>query len=759
MKSKIYITLLCIISFGASKNLMAQSDFYAIDHIPEIRLQFVQSNWDEILDSLYLLGEDFRLGADCTIDGVAYDKVGVRYKGFSSYSSSRNKNPLNIDLDYAFSEQAHQGFHKVKLSNVIQDPSFVREVLSYEVARKYMPASKANYANVYINDTLIGLYTNVEAVNGKFLDEHFGSSNTTFVKGNPETIDLNGENANLGNSPGAETYDYHSLYNMKSTGSKDWDNLYEFIDVLNTDPNNVESLLNIDRTLWMHAFNYSLINFDSYVGYAQNYYLFQDVNGQFNPILWDLNMSFASYRLTDASDQWDGFTIAEAKTIDPLQHLNSFSVQPRPLITNVIQNPMYERMYIAHLTTIIEENFDNGLFETRAAYFQSLIDLSVQTDTNKFYTYMDFIENLDSTVSDLVDYPGIVDLMEDRSDYILSYPGYQYRPEFMSVDVVNPSAIAGDELWITADLTGMVNGVYLAYRFAETEVFSVVQMSDDGLHQDGGSADNMFGAKIENASNLVQYYVYAENDSSGRFAPERAAYEFFEHESPIRFQDLVINEVMSVNSILLDENYEYDDWLELYNTTDYSISLNDLYLSNDPASLTKWALPTVVLDSDRYAQVWLDDSTQGAYHANFDLDGSGDSLWLSYGNGTVIDSIVLGQQYNATSFGRYPNGTGNFVEMVPSPLELNGDQVFAIVSDDVFIFPNPTSNAFNIKTNKDLDYTIDLYSIHGRKVMGTRTLEGNGQITIDSSKLANGIYLVYVSYNEESATKKIMITH
>jgi spore coat protein CotH len=759
LKSKIYITLLCIISFGASKNLMAQSDFYAIDHIPEIRLQFVQSNWDEILDSLYLLGEDFRLGADCTIDGVAYDKVGVRYKGFSSYSSSRNKNPLNIDLDYAFSEQAHQGFHKVKLSNVIQDPSFVREVLSYEVARKYMPASKANYANVYINDTLIGLYTNVEAVNGKFLDEHFGSSNTTFVKGNPETIDLNGENANLGNSPGAETYDYHSLYNMKSTGSKDWDNLYEFIDVLNTDPNNVESLLNIDRTLWMHAFNYSLINFDSYVGYAQNYYLFQDVNGQFNPILWDLNMSFASYRLTDASDQWDGFTIAEAKTIDPLQHLNSFSVQPRPLITNVIQNPMYERMYIAHLTTIIEENFDNGLFETRAAYFQSLIDLSVQTDTNKFYTYMDFIENLDSTVSDLVDYPGIVDLMEDRSDYILSYPGYQYRPEFMSVDVVNPSAIAGDELWITADLTGMVNGVYLAYRFAETEVFSVVQMSDDGLHQDGGSADNMFGAKIENASNLVQYYVYAENDSSGRFAPERAAYEFFEHESPIRFQDLVINEVMSVNSILLDENYEYDDWLELYNTTDYSISLNDLYLSNDPASLTKWALPTVVLDSDRYAQVWLDDSTQGAYHANFDLDGSGDSLWLSYGNGTVIDSIVLGQQYNATSFGRYPNGTGNFVEMVPSPLELNGDQVFAIVSDDVFIFPNPTSNAFNIKTNKDLDYTIDLYSIHGRKVMGTRTLEGNGQITIDSSKLANGIYLVYVSYNEESATKKIMITH
>ncbi|NRA11313.1 MAG: T9SS type A sorting domain-containing protein [Crocinitomicaceae bacterium] len=134
-------------------------------------------------------------------------------------------------------------------------------------------------------------------------------------------------------------------------------------------------------------------------------------------------------------------------------------------------------------------------------------------------------------------------------------------------------------------------------------------------------------------------------------------------------------------------------------------------------------------------------------------------MWLSYNNGTVIDSIVLGQQFNATSFGRYPNGTGDFVEMVPSPLEYNGDQIFALVTDEVFIFPNPTSGAFNIKTNRDVDYNIDLYSILGRKVMESRTLEGNSQISIDSSQLADGIYLVHVSYNGESTTKKIMITH
>ena len=74
-----------------------------------------------------------------------------------------------------------------------QDPSFVREVLSYEIARKYMPASKANYANVYVNDTLIGLYTNVESVGGEFLEGHYNSSDNPFIKGNPETLNLFGE--------------------------------------------------------------------------------------------------------------------------------------------------------------------------------------------------------------------------------------------------------------------------------------------------------------------------------------------------------------------------------------------------------------------------------------------------------------------------------------------------------------------------------------------------------------------------------------
>jgi len=330
---------------GCLSNALGQSYFYHTDTVQEIRITFYEQNWDELLDAMYVAGDNDRLTCDVEINGELLDSVGIRYKGFSSVSVDRTKNPFNIKLDHVHDNQDYEGHTKIKLSNVIQDPSFLREVLSYEIARKYMPASKANFVRLYINNVYWGLYSNVEDVNDPFLVDHYGESHGSFLKCNPEDLDFDGDNSNLGNSYGTDSTDYYPYYDLKSDYG--WEDLYELVDVLNESPNDIETLLNVDRTLWMHAFNYSIVNFDSYVGYAQNYYIYKQNNGQFNPILWDLNMSFASFRLADASEFWDGFTIAEAKTMDPLLHLNSVSVYERPLMRNLFENSTYKRMYLA----------------------------------------------------------------------------------------------------------------------------------------------------------------------------------------------------------------------------------------------------------------------------------------------------------------------------------------------------------------------------------------------------------------------------
>ena len=64
--------------------LFAQEGFYIY-----IRIYLTQNNWDEILDSLYVAGDKGRMQATLFIDGIQYDSVGVRYKGYSSCRSCK----------------------------------------------------------------------------------------------------------------------------------------------------------------------------------------------------------------------------------------------------------------------------------------------------------------------------------------------------------------------------------------------------------------------------------------------------------------------------------------------------------------------------------------------------------------------------------------------------------------------------------------------------------------------------------------------
>ncbi len=732
----------------------SQDDFYDLNHIPEIKIYFEESNWDTLLDSLYIVGDEARLRGNVVIDGTPYLGVGIRYKGYSSYSPSRDKNPFNLDLDYSYEWQSHQGFRKIKLSNVIQDPSFVREALSYKIARNYMPASEANFANVYVNDTLIGVYTNVEAVNSDFLDKHFLESINTFVKCNPETVSLNGANSNLELISGGSLEDYYSLYDVKSSKSNDWHKLYELIEVLNNDPGNVDALLNIDRSLWMHALNYVLINFDSYIGYAQNYYMYQTSNGRFQPILWDMNMSFASYRLSDASDHWDGFTIAEAKLIDPLQHLNSFSVQERPFIRHLLENDTYKRMYLAHIKTIVEECVSSNDYYNWAEEMQAVIEADVLNDTNKFYSDQAFYENLDSTVTDFVEYPGIKDLMQGRAAYLLNYPGMDDAPSIQNVSEYSASGLAHNDLWISASVQSSLSvSVQCKYRPSSQRYFESMQMYDDGNHNDGAANDGVYGVYFDDPDFGMNYYIYAENDSMGAFMPQRAAHEFYTVDLQLTPNDLVINEVMIENSYLTDNTGNTNPWIEIFAPGNSDIPLGQLELKSKTSNEV-WTLPARNLPHLGYQVIWLDgDSSKGIWHTGFTTQ-IGDTLVLQYPNGVVVDEIVLTSISSETSMARYPNGSGEVMELRPSPGAENVEGSDAMLTEELFVYPNPATSSVSLRLN-DQSALLQLWSNDGRLVLEQWGDVGLNTMALDG--ISDGSYLITAQNDNYLETKRILI--
>ena len=725
--------------------LFAQEGFYSTDTIRDIRITFAQSNWDEILDSLYVAGDKERMQATLFIDGIQYDSVGVRYKGYSSASVDRVKNPFNIKLNYLIEGQNHQDIDKIKLSNVIQDPSFLREVLSYEIARKYMPASESNFANVYVNDTLLGLYSNVEAVNNEFLEKHFTTTENVLVKGNPETVDLYGENSNLSQTPGMDSLAYTSLYSMQSDYG--WTALYNFIDTLNNHEANIDKVLNVDQALWLHALNYTLINFDSYVGYAQNYYLYQDEAGRFNPIIWDLNMSLGSFRLTDASVYFDGFSIEQAKTLDPLSHYNEFSVFPRPLLRKLFNTSRYRKMYLAHIRTIVQENISNQAYLTRAETLHQLIDESVQNDANKFYTYADFQNNLYGTISDFIDYPGIVDLMEGRAAYLSSYPGFQGAPDIDNVSVFPEAPVSNDMLVITAQASN-ASEVILFYRTRPDIIFEELLMNDEGIDGDAIGGDGIFSSQFLFQGRDVDYYIYAENDSAGAFSPQRAAYEYFTIEGQLNPGDIVINELMASNvDVVADADGAYDDWIELLNTTANELSLEGLYLSDDATNLSKWALPNQVLQAGSYFIIWADsEDAQGLSHANFKLSSAGESLFLSDAYQVLIDSVLFPEQIENVSYGRMPNGFGDFTFLSPT-FKKSNDGANLIPLDDVLVFnlyPNPVIDVLYFEIQSQSNSTIQIIDVLGRVVFKSDLSAGiiTGELSV--SDLNAGLYVVSV---------------
>ena len=109
------------------------------------------------------------------------------------------------------------------------------------------------------------------------------------------------------------------------------------------------------------------------------------------------------------------------------------------------------------------------------------------------------------------------------------------------------------------------------------------------------------------------------------------------------YEGLVISEIMSSNkSAVPDENGEYHDWIELWNTTDHDISLYEVGLS-DRSDAIQFLFPDVVLPADSRVIVYCSNTNRAQpgqnYHAKFKLSSSGETVYLFDRNAYLIDAV------------------------------------------------------------------------------------------------------------------------
>jgi CotH kinase protein len=489
--------------------------------IGEIRITLAAKNWNDALDSMRLYGKGMLEGS-AVVDGQSYSGVGVRFRGDKSYVQGSKRNPFTIQLDRTVPGQQHQGYTNLKLSSALRDPSMVREVLFYEIAAKYMPALQTSYTKLFINNEYVGVFINIENVEGPFLQNNFGSAGNPLFKAG---VDYKPTGLPAGckqNIYGSLEYEedmncYKGNFEMQS--AKGWSDLQELTRMLNKDVKNIEKVLDVDRVLWMLALNNVMVNLSSYSGAnSTNYYLYQDNNGRFQPIPWDLNLAFGSFKNTGNGSDLE---------LRDLQQLPLFLHKDnpyKPLISQLLKDPLYSKMYVSHVRQIVLENFREGQYEKRATELQAMINPALNEDKFRIYSADEFKSSLSNTIGKKSKIPGIAELMSKRTAYLKELPELTALPPAITdVSVQSRGKFenkAINAFRISAKADRFSRRMLLYYRFNDRSPYQMMTMGEDAATSlPPGVKAFVANVDAPGPDAILDYYLVAENAGTVAFAP------------------------------------------------------------------------------------------------------------------------------------------------------------------------------------------------------------------------------------------------
>jgi len=521
MKKLLFTLIVLFPMLALAQTTKPARNFFDKKTIGEIRLTLPSPKWNDALDSMRLYGEGMMVGS-IIIDGMPYEGVGVRFRGNNSYQTGMKRNPFQIKLNYTDKEQQHQGNTSVRLSSALRDPSLVREVLFHEIAANYMPSPQASYTKLFVNGEYVGVFINLESVEGQFLRNHYGSDDRPFFKAGVDYKPNDTPADCKQNIFGALEYEanldcYRNNFEMKS--DRGWSALQELTRVLNREMAKIETVLDVDRALWMLALNNVMVNLSSYSGTRSiNYYLYQDNNGRFQPVHWDLNLAFGSFKNTGAGSDLE---LRSLQRLDPLLHADNAL---RPLIKQLLSDPLYRKIYLAHVRQINDDYFANGEYEKRAKELQAMIVVPYNDDKNKQYSIEDFQNSLKSTTGSRSKIPGIAELMTKRSRYLQSHPELTALPSAVSEIAVQGRGKFENQrvntFRITCKADRFPKRLIIYYRFSDDQAYKSMVMTEEpagslpsGVKGFAGSID------APNDDAVLDYYILSENAGTVFFTP------------------------------------------------------------------------------------------------------------------------------------------------------------------------------------------------------------------------------------------------
>ena len=389
--------------FGYEERLFDTSVVHTID--------IVMDDWEGFIagceDEEYVL-------CDLVIDGEEQPGAGIRAKGNTSLSSvaayGNDRYSFKIEFDHYDSSLSYYGLDKLNLNNIIQDNTYMKDFLSYQLmAAAGAAAPLCSYVWITVNGEDWGLYLAVEGVEESFLLRNYGTDYGELYK--PDSMEMGGGRGSgggfggrggMGGMPsdmGEPPEDMGGMPDMSEMpemgeipdmgevpemgempeigggmgggmmgGSSDvllvytdddYDSYANIFDNAKTDVSNADK----DRLI------------DALQALGED-------GGLLSMLPWDYNLAFGGFMGSSDAEALVNWSID-----DPT---SDGDTESRPMLAWIFESEEYTELYHAAFAEFIESVFTSGEFERLFDETVELISPYVERDPTKFCTYEEF---------------------------------------------------------------------------------------------------------------------------------------------------------------------------------------------------------------------------------------------------------------------------------------------------------------------------------------------------------------------------------
>lgn len=400
--------------------------------------------------------------------------------------------------------------------------------------------------------------------------------------------------------------------------------------------------------------------------YLGNYYLTDNAAQRYRYRLPDIYLEAGSYLLiycdggnyvAEGGQIHANFALSHGEEIFLTQSGNGgfVTVTAQSLEDDRSQNYMENGTYASNAVSLGYANDDTGresFTESRIAQSPSLVINEVLLSSSrmpyqgKFQDVVEIVNNASETVSTKGWY-----LSDGGDPYEYALPETELAPGQCLVIICSDQTTGfslsdGEALRLT---TPEFDHAPLVYCAKSLDGMSISRQVSDGI------VSYTFMAPTPGYENTSENHVQFLQDGLG--------------------DGLMISEMMSANNSYIKGAYSTTcDWIELYNSSDATVTLSDYYLTDDMGQLYKYPLPDKSLKPGEYIVILLaekDKNLASGYSVlPFNLSAEGEELYLCKG-GSVVDFVFLPEMAVDMAYGR-PDGEITYAVLdKPTPKKEN----------------------------------------------------------------------------------------